>query len=153
MEWNGMEKKKDNPPTEGSAEAAAPPSPEAAIIPQAGAGESGEESDGEEAVLVFDCVGGRTSKANAWALTAGFAAELSATFPGVDVPAECRAAWTWTRAKPANRKTADGMKDFLFRWMKREQNRGGGRRAGAGDPGGSRLSRSDERAKELAERL
>ena len=78
----------------------------------------------EAAVLTFPTVGGRKNKATTWALTEWYVAELREQFPAVDVTSECRKALGWVQTKPANRKTADGMKEFLWRWMKREQNSG-----------------------------
>lgn len=71
----------------------------------------------------FECIPGRKSRGRTWRLSDAHAGELTATFPGVDVPGELRKAWAWLRANPARRKTADGMPSFLFRWLEREQNR------------------------------
>jgi hypothetical protein len=97
------------------------------------------------AFLTFPCCAGKRSKDPTWALTEDYVVELAETFPAVDVRAECREALGWVRAKPANRKTADGMREFLFRWMKRSQN-GGGQRRGANGArhaaGGSKLEQT-----------
>jgi hypothetical protein len=77
-------------------------------------------------LIVFDCVGGKSSKARQWALTQDFLDELHEQFPGVNVMAECRKALGWTRNKRENLKTATGMRSFLWKWMSRAQDRGGG---------------------------
>jgi hypothetical protein len=79
------------------------------------------------ALLIFDCVGGKTSKSRQWALTQDFLDELKDQFPGVNVMAECRKALGWTKNKRENMKTATGMRQFLWKWMGRVQDRGGGR--------------------------
>lgn len=80
--------------------------------------------------LTFDTVAGRRDKDKTWELREDYVSELSVTFPGVDVRAECRKALAWTRAKPANRKTAGGMREFLYRWISRASDRGGTRSPG-----------------------
>jgi hypothetical protein len=72
----------------------------------------------------FPCIAGKTTQAKTWQLEQDYLAELSKAFPGVDVPQECIKAHTWVKASGENRKTAAGMKEFLFRWMTREQNSG-----------------------------
>lgn len=81
-------------------------------------------------VMVFECVRGKKSEEPEWALTAGQLAEWAAAFEGTDVAQCCREALAWVRAKPANRKTADGMEQFLFRWIKRDRDRGKNRIGG-----------------------
>lgn len=77
-------------------------------------------------VLVFPTVAGKRNAAAEWELRENHVAELAATFPGVDVPFQCRKALAWVKANLAKRKTANGMPDFLFRWMSKEQDKGGG---------------------------
>lgn len=45
--------------------------------------------------------------------------EWRATYPGVDVLAECRRALAWVKANPGRRKTAKGMPKFLVSWLSR----------------------------------
>lgn len=80
-----------------------------------------------ESFLEFPTVAGRANKSDSWQLTVAHADELAEAFPGVDVRGEARRALEWVRGKPANRKTAGGMRDFLFRWMSRCQDKGGSR--------------------------
>jgi hypothetical protein len=82
-------------------------------------------ADESRVVLVFPTVAGRRNKTADWQLRESYVSELSQAFAGLDVPAECRKAHAWVRAKSSNRKTADGMREFLFRWMSRQQDRGG----------------------------
>lgn len=74
---------------------------------------------------VFPC-SGRKTEPKRWEATDTILAELADAFPGVGVRAEARKAWQWVIGKPGNRKTARGMPDFLFRWMARVQDKGGG---------------------------
>lgn len=84
-----------------------------------------EEPSFEECEFpIFPCIQGKTNKASSWALEQAYVAELSKAFPGVDVPQECIKAHAWVKTSGENRKTASGMKEFLFRWMTREQNSG-----------------------------
>ncbi len=87
---------------------------------------------------LFPCVLGRRNKSRTWSLSNALIAELSVAFPAVDVSGECLRAHQWVKANPSRRKTADGMQDFLRRWMAKEQDRGG-RRAGSAsrDPRGT----------------
>lgn len=71
---------------------------------------------------VFPCVIGRRSKSPTWTLPQDLVEELQAVFAGVDVPGQCREAHMWCKTNKADRKTADGMPEFLRRWMKRQQN-------------------------------
>jgi hypothetical protein len=75
-------------------------------------------------LLTFPCCAGKRSKEQTWDLPQDYVSELSESFAGVDVLTECRKALAWVRANPAKRKTAGGMREFLFRWMSREQNSG-----------------------------
>jgi hypothetical protein len=70
--------------------------------------------------LIFPVVGGSRRD---WTLTAAKLAEYQASYPGVDVLAECRAALQWCRDNARKRKTARGMPAFLARWLAKEQNR------------------------------
>jgi hypothetical protein len=78
-------------------------------------------------VLVFPTIAGKRNKDGEWELTQEYVDELAATFPAVGVNQQCREALTWVRETPTHRKTADGMRGFLRRWMKREQNKAGSR--------------------------
>lgn len=73
----------------------------------------------------FPCIAGKKNDAQTWDLTQDFVAELTVAFPAVDAKTQCRAAHLWVMANLPKRKTADKMKDFLFGWMRREQNKGG----------------------------
>ena len=93
---------------EGSAEpqaASAPPDPASVSFPQ------------------FPTAG----RPNVWTLSESFVSELVATYPGVDVRAECRKAHLWIKTHLPRRKTAGGMPAFLNTWLSRCQNssRGG----------------------------
>lgn len=84
---------------------------------------------------VFPCIPGKRGKENVWLLTEAYVAELASTFAALDVAAECRKAHGWIKANLERRKTAGGMKDFLFRWLSREQNSGRAKHAnGSGKP-------------------
>lgn len=74
----------------------------------------------------FGCTKGRRSGSITWTLTTEFISELQQTFEGIDVAAECRKAWQWHKTNWAKRKTADGMPEFLRRWLTRAQNSGRG---------------------------
>jgi hypothetical protein len=76
-------------------------------------------------IVIFQTVKGKKSAEQQWALTEKFVEELRAGFPSVDVVAEAKKAKLWMDGNESKRKTASGMKDFLFRWMERAQNRGG----------------------------
>ena len=47
--------------------------------------------------------------------------EWAESFPGVDVPAECRKAAQWCRDNPTKRKTLKGLNRFLNTWLSKEQ--------------------------------
>jgi hypothetical protein len=79
------------------------------------------------AILSFPIVGGGLK---AWPFTAECRTELSSAFPDLDVLAESRKALAWVQSNPGRRKTAKGMKKYLFGWMDRAQN-GFGKRKGA----------------------
>ena len=49
---------------------------------------------------------------------------LEESFPGVDVPAECRAMAAWCRANPGRRKTARGIHRFINAWLLRAKDSG-----------------------------
>jgi hypothetical protein len=90
--------------------------------------------------LEFPTIAGKRNKAAAWQLREDYVAELVESFPGVSVRQESRAALTWIHANAPKRKTADGMPEFLFRWMRREQN--GGRYPNNGAKDGRNPGRS-----------
>jgi hypothetical protein len=79
---------------------------------------------------VFPCVLGKKNGAQTWEVTKTFIAELAAAFPAVDVSTQARAAHVWVMSNLSKRKTAEGMRDFLFGWMRREQNKGGNGHSG-----------------------
>lgn len=74
---------------------------------------------------VFPCIIGKKNDAQTWELTEAFIGELAEAFPAVNAKVQCRSAHLWVMANLPKRKTADKMKDFLFSWMRREQNKGG----------------------------
>lgn len=76
---------------------------------------------------IFPCVLGKKNGPQTWELTAEHIEQLAKIFPGVDVQTEVLAAHEWIMSNLPKRKTADGMRDYLFGWMKREQNKGGSR--------------------------
>jgi hypothetical protein len=73
----------------------------------------------------FPCIAGKANGERSWFLSGEFLAELKAAFPGVDANVECRRAHVWVMSNLPKRKTADGMKAFLFTWMTRAQNKSG----------------------------
>lgn len=95
----------------------------------------------DDVFLTYECNG----PAKEWTLTAAKVAEYQQSFPGIDVPAECRKAWQWGRDNPDRRKTARGMARFLGTWLGRAQDRAGRPAAG----GGPYLSRGER----VAERI
>ena len=78
-------------------------------------------------VLEFPVDGDRSRKGGLWFLTQALVDELSALYPALDIVAEARAALAWVLSKPANRKTANGMRAFLTNWLQRSQNNPGKR--------------------------
>jgi hypothetical protein len=99
---------------------------------------------------LFPCIPGRKSRDETWLLTDALVTELSATFRGVDVPAECRKAHGWVRANPDRRKTAKRMQHFLWAWMERCQNRGG---RSPTLPGGGQGDTPEAQAKRVVESM
>jgi hypothetical protein len=84
------------------------------------------------ALLEFPIVGrGR----KVWEFTQERLADLSSTFPDLDVLAESRKALGWIRANGNRKKTFQGMPKFLFSWMSRAQNSGAARYLPAGRNG------------------
>jgi hypothetical protein len=75
-------------------------------------------------VLQFP-VNRRKGQPELWDLEQDYFDELLSTFSGLDVLAECKKALLWLAANPNRKKTARGMKTFLFGWMSRCGNRGG----------------------------
>lgn len=59
------------------------------------------------------------------------------TYPAVDVPQALRTMRDWCDANPSKRKTRNGAKPFVSRWLSREQDRGGSPGGGNGPGGGS----------------
>ena len=68
-----------------------------------------------KSVVVFPCQG----KQKEWHLLVEHIADWKATYPGLDIEAECRKARAWVMANPEKRKTAKGMPRFLLRWFNR----------------------------------
>lgn len=85
----------------------------------------GEAADATSppAYPIFPCVRGTKRGALRWELADSFIKDLQASFPGVNVPAQCREAWTWVMCNTDRRKTSRGMPDFLRRWMAKEQDK------------------------------
>lgn len=71
----------------------------------------------EPVVLEFPVVGG----AKVWGLTDLQLAQWQATYPALDVLAECKRARAWLQAN--HLKTGRGMSAFLVRWLSRSQDR------------------------------
>lgn len=66
-------------------------------------------------VLVFECRG----KQPTWQVPEDFYEELKTAFEGIDVAAEILKAYSWLKAHPDRKKTARGMRAFLWRWLAR----------------------------------
>jgi hypothetical protein len=92
------------------------------------------------AVLEFP-IAHRKGHAETWTLRQDYVAELAAAFPAADVLAECRKAAAWVRANPQRKKTARGMRSFLFGWVDRSR--------GRGPPGAPNGQSSTDRVREL----
>ncbi len=75
------------------------------------------------AIVTFPVVGKGGAE---WGLDEAGLAALRDSFPATDVLGEVRKALGWIRANPTKRKTAGGMSAFLWRWVERATNRGGG---------------------------
>ena len=60
-----------------------------------------------------------------WTLTKRYGDDLAAAFPAVDIGRAARQAHVWVMANLPKRKTAEGMPDFVRRWIAKDQNRGG----------------------------
>jgi hypothetical protein len=97
--------------------------------------------DSSPVILIFPTIAAKKTHSTEWRLHQSYIDELAAAFTAVDVVAECRKALLWVNAKPANKKTAGGMREFLMRWMSNQQNRGGNR----GANGKAANNRIDER--------
>jgi hypothetical protein len=87
-----------------------------------GTGSKSPDPPAPDFVLVFQTVGGKKNDAKTWGLTVSMLAALQEAFPGISVLGEAKKAHLWTEANKVNRKTADGMFEFLRRWMSRETN-------------------------------
>jgi hypothetical protein len=74
-------------------------------------------------VLEFP-VAHRKGHAETWPLRDDYVAELATAFPALNVPEQCRKALAWVRANPSRKKTARGMRAFLFSWMDRSRPHG-----------------------------
>lgn len=80
-------------------------------------------------LMVFPCLPGTKGAPREWALTQSTVDGWAAAFPNVDILAAARKALEWVIANPRKMKTYSGMREFLRRWMEREQN--DNRRGGA----------------------
>lgn len=80
------------------------------------------EPDDTGSVLTFPAVGKGPS---VWHLTKAKLTEYAGSYPGVDVPAECRKILQWCRDNPTKRKTARGYPAFINRWLSKAQNERG----------------------------
>lgn len=85
-------------------------------------------SDSTPTICEFPTVG----RVQRWPLTQGRVDAWAQSYPNVDVPGECRKAFTWIEANPERRKTAKGMPAFLVNWLNRAVNRGTGSTPPAG---------------------
>jgi hypothetical protein len=81
---------------------------------------SAPPTDETEIILTFPTNG----KPAEWRLRQAFVDELAALYPSLDVVAECRKSLAKIEAGAVTRKTANGMKRFLFSWMDRGTNGG-----------------------------
>lgn len=102
---------------------------------------------GDDVVLAFDCVRGRTSEGTSYTLTRAKLDEYAETFQGIDVEFEARKAWQFLRDNPAKRPTASGTPNFLRTWLNRAQS-DAAREASLGAQRGAH-SRSDARRERL----
>lgn len=100
--------------------------PEAQSYPAAESDRSENEITGEPSVMVFAIKPRKKGGCTEWGLPQSFLDELAECFSAVDVLTECRNARLWCLNNPSDRKTARGMREFLRKWMERQQNRGGG---------------------------
>lgn len=80
-----------------------------------------------EVVLTFPTSG----KPSSWDLLASQVAEWQEIFPGLDVEAQCREALGWVKANNRRKKTAGGMRRFLYSWLQRENDAPAARRSHA----------------------
>lgn len=60
-------------------------------------------------------------------VTKSFADSFHATYPGVDVEAECRKMAKWCETNPTRRKTERGIRAFVNNWLNKAQNEASGR--------------------------
>lgn len=81
-----------------------------------------------------------------WWVTQEQIVDWEASFPSLNIPAQCREALAWVKASPERRKTVRGMAKFLVGWFARSQNRGG-QRAGHG----SRIDRREQEHRQMFE--
>ena len=72
---------------------------------------------------VFPCVPGRKRGVVAWRLPDSLISELASAYPAVDVSQESRKAHAWCKTNAARRKTAEGMPEFLRRWVAKCQDK------------------------------
>jgi len=92
----------------------------------------------EVARLTFPCDG----PTKGWRVTRDVFVSLQEAFSTVDVVAEIRRAYEWILANPDRRKTAKGMRRFLFNWLSRAVD---GRRSTSRAPPGPVLSDLERR--------
>jgi hypothetical protein len=100
-------------------------------------------------LLIFPVDG----KTNTWDLLPAKVAELHDAFPSLDILGEAKKALGWVNADRARKKTAGGMPKFLFGWMSRAQNNGGGQRGATANvrQAAQRAGLDDERRKQFAD--
>lgn len=106
-------------------------------------------SDDSPAFPDFPTVG-RKNGPRVWTLSKETIWRLQEAYPGVDVEAQCRQAHSWCVTNPTRRKTASGMDKFLNAWCARQQNAGGGARAGPKTFAQMRLENSSRAIDEFA---
>ena len=80
-------------------------------------------TDDSPVVLEFPTVG---TDGSSWRLRRVQVDEWRASYPNLDVVAECRKARAWVMANPGRRKTAKGMPKFLNAWLARSVDSGRG---------------------------
>lgn len=78
--------------------------------------------DSSPVVMRFPVIG----QEDPWPLHQSSVDQFRQTFPGVNVPLALGEAKLWCEVNRTKRKTARGMPKFLFAWLERRQNRGGG---------------------------
>jgi len=96
-----------------------------------GVEESSTNGKDKAVLLTFHCNG----KVKTWDLDSKKVDEWQESFPGIDIPNECKKALQWIRDNPTKRKTARGMPKFLGGWLSRANDK-------YKPPGSSRMDKS-----------